>query len=266
MKSLGATGLLIEYEDMFPYTSPIDQISATNAYTEAEVRDLLQAAAGKSIIYLIWNWFEMNKLNVDLLRPSTATGLTVMPLVQTLGHLEFALKSKQFEHLREVPDSPESLCPSRDESIDLIKTMIRQMIELHLPQPKATSNQQNDSTELTMPKFTHLHIGCDEVYHMGVCSKCVQRIKDEIFLTHVRTIALYIRENWPQLKVVIWDDMLRHMNLTNLQQSHIGELVEPMVWVYDTNIYKHVSTAVWDKFSSVFSTVWTATAFKGAHG
>ena len=44
---LGATGLLIEYEDMFPYQEPIETLSATNAYSKAEVRDLLKAATRK---------------------------------------------------------------------------------------------------------------------------------------------------------------------------------------------------------------------------
>lgn len=46
MKRLGATGLLIEYEDMFPYGAPIEHLSAGNAYTIVEVREMLSAAAG----------------------------------------------------------------------------------------------------------------------------------------------------------------------------------------------------------------------------
>ena len=34
---LGGTGLLIEYEDMFPYEGDLKSISATNHYTRAEV-------------------------------------------------------------------------------------------------------------------------------------------------------------------------------------------------------------------------------------
>lgn len=47
LKSLGATGLLIEYEDMFPYTKPMQKISAKNCYSKADIRDLLHAAACK---------------------------------------------------------------------------------------------------------------------------------------------------------------------------------------------------------------------------
>ena len=93
-KSLGATGLLLEYEDMFPYTSTLRNLSAKNAYTKNEVKELLHAAA--------------------------SVGLSVMPLVQTFGHLEFALKLADFQHLREVPDTPQSICPSLNSSLNFI--------------------------------------------------------------------------------------------------------------------------------------------------
>ena len=62
----GATDLLVEYEDMFPFWGPINNISARNAYTIEEVSGLVQAAKENS--------------------------LTVIPLVQTFGHLEYVLK------------------------------------------------------------------------------------------------------------------------------------------------------------------------------
>lgn len=34
---LGATGLLVEYEDMFPYEGILESIAASNHYTKAEV-------------------------------------------------------------------------------------------------------------------------------------------------------------------------------------------------------------------------------------
>lgn len=46
LKTLGATGLLIEYEDMFPFEHPIQKISAKNSYSRADIRELLQAATG----------------------------------------------------------------------------------------------------------------------------------------------------------------------------------------------------------------------------
>lgn len=54
MKILGATGLLIEYEDMFPYKAPIEHLSAKNAYSVDEVRDMLKAATCKFRIQCVY--------------------------------------------------------------------------------------------------------------------------------------------------------------------------------------------------------------------
>lgn len=79
IKKLGATGLLIEYEDMFPYTS-VD-VSASNSYSRSEIKHILNKAKENN--------------------------LEIIPLVQTFGHLEFVLKLQQYEHLREVPRYPQ---------------------------------------------------------------------------------------------------------------------------------------------------------------
>ena len=44
VKSAGATTLLIEYEDMFPFWGEIRNLSALNAYTKEDVRDILDMA------------------------------------------------------------------------------------------------------------------------------------------------------------------------------------------------------------------------------
>lgn len=238
LKSLGATGLLIEYEDMFPYSGNIANIAARNAYTGKEIRDLLHAIA--------------------------VTGLTVMPLIQTFGHLEFALKLNGFENLREVPESPQSICPSFNKSIHFLQTMIEQVVQMHLPQ--ITLNSSSSVGDMLTPSFTHLHVGCDEVYRMGECQRCKSKDRNDLFISHVQTVAKFVRRRWPHLNVIIWDDMLRQIQLDELQQSELGALVEPMVWVYSEDIYRFIPTQMWHKYAQVFPTVWTASAYKGAHG
>lgn len=195
----------------------------------------------------------------------SVAGLSVMPLIQTFGHLEFALKLKDFVHLREVPESPQSLCPSLNGSIHFVETMINQVVALHQPQIGAY-NSSSDGGEFLTPNFTHLHIGCDEVYRMGECQRCKSKDRNELFMSHVQTVANFVRRRWPTLNVVIWDDMLRQIQLMDLQKTELGALVEPMVWVYAEDIYRFVSIQTWSKYAQVFRTVWTASAFKGAHG
>lgn len=39
------------------------------------------------------------------------------------------------------------------------------------------------------PNSKWLHIGCDEVFHLGYCDKCRTRDRDSIYLDHVSRVA-----------------------------------------------------------------------------
>lgn len=242
LKTLGATGILLEYEDMFPYSGILSSIAAKNAYSKKNVVEILQTAH--------------------------SLDLQVIPLVQTFGHLEFALKLKEFYHLREVPESPQSLCPSLNSSFTFINELITQVVEMH----SLTQLQQNvilnrqDNIYRTIPQLTHIHIGCDEVYQLGECPRCREKIHDQLFLDHVYSVASFVKKKWPDLKVIIWDDQIRQISLELLKNSAIGKMVEPMVWVYAEDIYKFIQSQTWDKYSQIFPTAWVAGAFKGAFG
>ncbi|XP_017775261.1 PREDICTED: hexosaminidase D-like [Nicrophorus vespilloides] len=221
IKNLGATGILIEYEDMFPYDGSLKHLAAKNAYSKKQILEIQRAA--------------------DELK------LTVIPLIQTFGHVEFALKHREFIKIREVLTSPQALCPSKNLSLDFISEMISQVLELH-------------------PKSKYLHIGCDEVFQMGECELCRLELHDNLFLRHVQNVANLVMEKRAGIKVIIWDDMLRHLSSQTMLDIQLGRLVEPMVWVYAEDIYRFVQPQVWEKYAAVFKTAWTASAFKGAFG
>ncbi|XP_068155370.1 hexosaminidase D [Drosophila tropicalis] len=225
LRTLGATGLLIEYEDMFPFSGALEALAARNAYKEEELKDFLESAA--------------------------MHGLSVMPLVQTFGHLEYVLKLAGFEHLRELQESPQSICPSQTQGMALLEHMLTQVIEFHMP---------------LSSKLTHLHLGCDEVQRLGECPACRQRMPNELFLSHVISLAHFVRQRWPQLQVVIWDDQLRQMALSELQNSQIGSYVEPMIWVYANDIYRFIQPQLWNTYAKIFPTAWVASSYKGAFG
>ena len=177
LSKAGATDLLLEYEDMFPFWGPLANISARNAYTIQDISGLLHAAKENN--------------------------LTVIPLVQTFGHMEWVLKLERFKHLREEPLYPGSVCPSKDGGMDLLRLLLTQVMEVHTGS-------------------SHLHIGCDEVFQLGSCSQCVQRINKVntlpgsayyntrmLFLDHVKAVASFVNRKG---KVpIMWDDMLRNM-------------------------------------------------------
>ena len=105
LKKSGANTLLIEYEDTFPYWGKIVNASALNAFTVKQIQELLNAAKVHQ--------------------------LEVIPLVQTFGHMEHVLKLEEFQSLREVPNNPISICPTKDEAFPLVKEMIDQLMNLH---------------------------------------------------------------------------------------------------------------------------------------
>lgn len=101
VKNFGATAVLLEWEDMFPWENNLKNLAAKNAYSRKGAKEII-ASARKS-------------------------GLEVIPLIQTFGHLEFALKNQEFVHLREVPESPQALCPSLNASFEFIQDMLGQV-------------------------------------------------------------------------------------------------------------------------------------------
>lgn len=55
----------------------------------------------------------------------------------------------------------------------------------------------------------YVHIGCDEVYNLHMCSLCQAAFeyRDEVFLNHVSRVAGLVRKK--DKIPIIWDDMLR---------------------------------------------------------
>ncbi|XP_073826710.1 hexosaminidase D-like [Musca autumnalis] len=226
ISQLGATGLLIEYEDMFPFEGNIKVLAAGNAYGREELKNFLKRCV------------ELN--------------LKIIPLVQTFGHMEYALKLKEFAHLRETFTSPQAVCPTHKDTFPFLTSILTQIIEFHRKAvPSAT-------------EFGHIHIGCDEVFQIAECNACSQQDKHSIFVKHVARLGKFIKSKWPFLKVIIWDDMLANIPGNLLKNSKLGELVEPMIWSYSARIAEIPREEKWRKYAKIFPTVWSASAYKGA--
>ncbi|KAG8265868.1 Hexosaminidase (glycosyl hydrolase 20, catalytic domain) containing [Homalodisca vitripennis] len=122
------------------------------------------------------------------------------------------------------------------------------------------------------PASRYIHIGCDEVYNLGECSQCLDTMlkknwtKKQLFFNHIVTVASYIKKKYPNVKPLMWDDEFRKMSLQELIDSNIGSLVEPVVWKYTPTVDVYLPAEIWVKYSSVFGSVWIASAFKGATG
>ena len=222
LKDMGATGLLVEYEDMFPYHGYIRVLSSQNAYSYDDISSLLNTA---------------KTLNME-----------VIPLIQTLGHFEFVLKHIEYKHLRETKEYANMPCPLHEQTSELVKKMLDQVLALH-------------------PDIRTIHLGGDEVFNMKDCSKCKQsnKTKEHLFLHHMIPLLKHLHTvTQNRVKPVIWDDMLRKWSVEDMKI--IAPLTDIMVWGYVPQLenYGHFPSDMWLKYGTAFDSIWVASSFKGA--
>nr|XP_033819328.1 hexosaminidase D-like isoform X2 [Geotrypetes seraphini] len=228
LAKLGASGLLVEYEDMFPYKEELEILRSPYAYSEADIEKIQQLA-------------EINNLEV-------------VPLVQTFGHMEFVLKHEKFKHLREVEKYPNSLNPHAAETLPLVKAMLSQVIDKH-------------------KKSVWLHIGADEVFHLGEGQDSKTWLNSNkgnlgrMFLGHIKEVVGFVKSQYPAVQTLMWDDMLRKLEVEAIKESGLAKLTSPVIWNYTPKFtVKYIKNLISKYEQSGFKTVWFASAFKGATG
>ncbi|XP_008211560.1 hexosaminidase D [Nasonia vitripennis] len=225
IKKLGATGVLIEYEDMFPFKDDLGGISAENCYSKSEIMAIQEIAKENNLI--------------------------IIPLIQTFGHLEFVLKLKKYIDYREVVRYPQVVCPTYNKTIHLIYNMIDQVVAMH-PHIKYLHIGADEVYQLGE---------CNRC--LEVMSR-YQWTKRQLFLNHVHVVASYIKKKYPHLTVLMWDDEFREIDPQEIIDKGLNKLVEPVVWKYTTDPVSALTDQLWENYAIVWKSVWVATAFKGA--
>ncbi|VBB30702.1 unnamed protein product [Acanthocheilonema viteae] len=200
IKANGATGILIEWEDTFPFDGILAENRNSDAYTVEEVRDLLQTA---------------KSLNLD-----------VIPLVPTFGHLEWILKVEKFRQYRQNDMFPQVICLADNDGVSVILEAIRQVVQLHQPFG-----------------IMYFHIGADEAFQFGECLKDRQWLeintnkkKDDLAAMHLAKIAKYVKTLIPNIRVLAWYDMIESFEMKLVEQYHLGQLLEVVVWDYSETL------------------------------
>lgn len=159
----GINTLLLEYEDTFPFRK-YPFLSSPDAFTPAELREFLATARG--------------------------AGLTIIPLIQTYAHLEFALAHKELAHLREKPEIQAKVCARKPESAQFVKELLAEVLEYH----------KDDQ---------YFHLGGDEVWHTGWCEACEERIKQvgpiQMWVDHEKPLLEYVIAQGK--RPIVWDDI-----------------------------------------------------------
>ncbi|NXF40927.1 HEXDC Hexosaminidase, partial [Nyctibius bracteatus] len=183
LSQLGANGILIEYEDMFPFKGELEILRSPYAYSEEDVERIQQLA-------------ELHKLEV-------------VPLVQTFGHVEFILKHEKYQHLREVERFPNSFNPHVPDTLALLKSILAQVIEKH---------RRSTWIHIGADEVFHLGEGTDSKNWMSRNKGDV----GTMFLKHIKEVLGFIAAQYWGLRALMWDDMLRKISVGALQGERMG--------------------------------------------
>ena len=211
--------ILLEYEDRFPFEFD-PRIPANDALSREQIRALVDFAEARHI--------------------------TVIPLQQSLGHLEYVLKHERYRHLRELqrPEetsesqqfslSPngsrlwndfEEIHPCSEEAVDLVKHMITEVCDAHAGS-------------------TFFHVGADEAWNFlksGRCgSKPLAEAPGDVFARHIATLWQLCTKNGKRL--MLWDDMLREF--TDEQLAALPSDVIVMCWIYFQRDFEAIAPLV----------------------
>ncbi|KAM9598518.1 hexosaminidase D-like isoform 2-T2 [Morphnus guianensis] len=228
LSQLGANGILIEYEDMFPFKGELEILKSPYAYSEDDIERIQQLA-------------ELHKLEV-------------VPLVQTFGHVEFILKHEKYQHLREVERFPNSFNPHVPDTLALLKSILSQVIEKH---------RRSTWIHIGADEVFHLGEGMDSKNWMSRNKGDT----GTMYLKHIKEVLSFITTQYWGLRVLMWDDMLRKISVGALQESGIAKHVSPMVWFYAPDFEAEQIGPFLAKYAeSGFEAVWFASAFKGTTG
>ncbi|XP_074475249.1 hexosaminidase D isoform X2 [Sebastes fasciatus] len=197
-------------------------------------------------------WVEFREEVLSMQEFAKSKGMEVIPLVQTFGHMEFVLKHRPLWSLREAAHCVGTLNPHKEEGVRLVMEMLRQVVELH-------------------PGLNTLHIGADEVYMLGEGEESKLwlaspgRTVEQLFLSHVTKVAQAVKEAWPHMTIIMWDDMMRGMSHDTLKASGLVGLVQPMLWDYNPNLDVDTTVSLLEKYCSAgMSDLWAASSFKGS--
>lgn len=220
MAGVGINCVLVEWEDMYPWKK-YPELQNRTAYSEKTVDRFFTKA---------------EKLSIE-----------VIPLVQSLGHMENVLSKKRFKKLRELDDSVAELCPCKQESQELVISLVEDVLRTH------------------KGRIKHFHLGGDEAWTMGSCPLCKKAVmsssKGALYLKHILPVLNYLQEKG--IQPILWDDMMRNWDIEELKKL-VGKS-DLMVWTYGSIIPEKVGKGI-QQFSKAGITMWGASAFKGADG
>lgn len=140
--------LLIEYSDKFPYDGIYSEIRSSFAFNEDDIRQIVDCCHENCI--------------------------TIIPMIQSFGHMEYLLRGASFYDLRESGQHDSQICPLHPDALEHIKTIYNQVMDYHI-------HSQD------------ICIGGDEPCHLGECPKCAAFVDKsslgDLYVHHINALA-----------------------------------------------------------------------------
>lgn len=222
-------GVLLEYEDMFPYSDDLEVIRRPrNHYSEEDIERITK---------------EASLLNLE-----------VIPLIQTFGHLEFLLKKPKFMELSEDPVDFNTICISDQKSIGIIESMIRQIRRLH-----------PNSTRIHIGADEAYHVAEDVRCHQKMTTEKLG--KSELKLNHIARIGKFAKTAGFQ-EVFAWNDMFDKEPEDVIKGAELPKWITPVVWGYRVDVTEegYFPQGLFERIDNTFERFYVASAYKGADG
>jgi len=179
--------LLLEFGPRFPFERH-STVRSPSALTGSELRELLDQAQSQ--------------------------GIQCIPLLQSLGHLNYLLRHDEYSHVREEDEVKAQMCPTNEDSFRVFTELAEEVLSY-------------------FPGGRFMHIGADETRQLGVCPRCREVAeksgKGSLYIRHINKICDWLSERG--VKPILWDDILcRHPQI--LGELHQNACI--MYWDYWT--------------------------------
>lgn len=147
LQQLDMNAIVMEWEGSFPFDRN-HVISNRFSYAQEEVKEFIAHCS--------------------------ELGIEVIPLQQSIGHLEYVLKHERYAALREDIYDVSQICPLQQEAaLDLYEELIDEIIQLH--------------------PSKYIHIGGDETALLGHCPKCKKYVKEhgksKLFIGYIKAVS-----------------------------------------------------------------------------
>lgn len=215
------THVIFEWEDMFPWTCA-PQLRNPECYTVEQVQQICEL--------------------------TRSLGMSPVPFVQCLGHMESVLALPEYAHMREVPDETRGLNPLALGVHELLQAMQDDVIGI-------------------MGKPEYMFIGGDEAWTLGQHPATQAYIRhhsrNDLFIQHISTVANHLLKQG--IRPICAHDMLSECSVEQI--ARMRDLVDVFVWGYKEHPYQthlHYRREVIDRLAQAGLKLWGCTSYKAA--